>query len=925
VFVLAEEAAAVPPPAAPPAPARAGGSAPSPPPAWSMHVSSVHASAEESVRGEECERSGPVSEQSQETPSTSAGRKLFLGGLNASITEAVLAEYFLQFGTIADVVVMRHGGGATCRTRGFGFITFDDAASAQLALRERYHQIYELSVEVKMAIPHSRELPPLPFEQAAKDPYAQSERVYDVSMHRHQPGGVGEGNVMPYAESGWGYSADAETSMPYTDARQHYSDGANNEPYTDGGYQYGVGAPNVSQPAHAPHPMMWPQYYTAGASTAYPMHVTYHVPVHVMLTPQGAMMHGGMPHGAVPHGAMPHGAMPHAYQGYLPQGAPHIIGSDLRPSARAEGARTPYRPHSGATVPHFSGAQQAAGLQSAQQTVRAAYPVPRDLGGLRHARTDVPAAQQRAMMSRPAAYPAASFAPAAGYSSFIEAPRAALDTTWWPAGQECSVRQRAAQQAVQHAVQQEGTTPMHSSPTFCAAVCAAAYGATACPSAPTAASTAATASSAAAHAAAAASRWSLPVDPSAELSDLPSQLSDLPAELILEIAIRSPLRAFRSVLRFDVRAAGAVRLQRRYRLWVQERHALKQWAHGVLAVGDRVFCRRPILYATIGACIGPATWKLQLLHGGYLDAPLRHIHQLQPWSNGPWYNSVGRSAALASASASRDAAMQAVSAAVAAACCSTSSPSQTALAVAAASAASQAAAAATAASSAVVAATEDSQPARLAGAAEASESACLSEVAQMMNTLNSVTAQGSGVAAGAGAELMFDRSTHSATMLSRAVSAATEAATAAAAAASAAEAVDAVGTLEVTSDTANAAAYAAESVANAAAMLNEATPSAASEAAAAEVAASAVVEMGVAGRALAACMRSGSEPHFSDEPTPTQVIADAQEMAAQAAEVASETAQGIMAAQAAEVASEATQDIAHKHGRRRRGSRKKGA
>jgi len=91
------------------------------------------------------------------------------------------------------------------------------------------------------------------------------------------------------------------------------------------------------------------------------------------------------------------------------------------------------------------------------------------------------------------------------------------------------------------------------------------------------------------------------------------------------------------------------------------------------------------------------------------------------------------------------------------------------------------------------------------------------------------------------------------------------------------------------------------------------------------VAASAVVEMGVAARALAACMRSGSEPHFSDEPTPTQVIADAQEMAAQAAEVASETAQGIMAAQAAEVASEATQDIAHKHGRRRRGSRKKGA
>lgn len=57
-----------------------------------MHALSVaHASAEGSERGQEFERNEAVSEQSQETPSTSAGRKLFLGGLNAQITEAVLA------------------------------------------------------------------------------------------------------------------------------------------------------------------------------------------------------------------------------------------------------------------------------------------------------------------------------------------------------------------------------------------------------------------------------------------------------------------------------------------------------------------------------------------------------------------------------------------------------------------------------------------------------------------------------------------------------------------------------------------------------------------------------------------------------------------------------------------------------------------
>ena len=854
---------------------------------------------------------------------------------------------------------MRHGGGATCRTRGFGFITFDDAASAELALSNRYHQIADQNVEVKMAIPrtpdpqpvrqaatespapngslkesqlpppsHLQEIRPAARAAAAAAPrpsrsHQQAAGHHAQRMHhqRDQRGrGVGEA-PMPYTEGGWWHGAGAEAPM-------HYSNGA---------WRYSTGTPAVhysrQQAPHAPLPAMGPSWSVGmGLSSAgYPSHFNYHghpmaVPaISAMAYPAMGVMAPAMMPGMMLQSGMPHGAMLHLPPGGAPPGVPphmqHAAQHHQQPGVPLTGPAPPgwaspsdsparQRPHHRATPAAPTWPSQ----NGAPPAPPARYPQPFP-GDDRQARAEMSTG------SRPmASQPFASYSPLSDGGHRASADHSAVHPTVGhpspqlptppsplairPTGAPqqpgasaavafggvhlANTSQAVGQRDVKPSWVAHGGTASHS----CDAACVAAA---------TAASTAATAAATATLATSQANGRSEPKQVALSTLDSP-KLSDLPPEIMLEIASRAPLHTFRRVVRFDVVLASCMRIQRCYRHLVREMHASRRlWGGSELAVGDRVFVRRPGRFATAAACIGPAMWRLQLLsgtfNGGYLDVPTKLIRQLQPWSDGPWANSVGRNAALASASASRGAAMQAASAAVAAALSANSSPAQTALAVAAASAASQAAAAATAASAAAVAATESD-----VGAAEASEAAQLSEVAQMMHDALNTVAQGSGTGQGS-AEA--DTLAHSGdVMLAMAVSAATMAATAASAATSAAEAVDAVGTLAVTTGTAVAAASAAENVATAAEMLSTAAPSAANEAAAAEVAATAVVEMGVAGRALA---RSCASSETSSEVTPTlaiadadfspmQVIADAHDVAAEAAEAASAatSAQGPM-------------------------------
>ncbi|CAH2078799.1 unnamed protein product [Thlaspi arvense] len=85
------------------------------------------------------------------SPGPANTKKIFVGGLASSVTEAEFKKYFAQFGTITDVVVMFDH--KTQRPRGFGFITYDSEEAVDRVLQKTFHELDGKMVEVKVAVP----------------------------------------------------------------------------------------------------------------------------------------------------------------------------------------------------------------------------------------------------------------------------------------------------------------------------------------------------------------------------------------------------------------------------------------------------------------------------------------------------------------------------------------------------------------------------------------------------------------------------------------------------------------------------------------------------------------------------------------------------------------------------------------------------
>lgn len=78
-------------------------------------------------------------------------KKIFVGGLAATVTENDMRNYFQQFGTITNAVVMFDPN--TQASRGFGFINYDSENAVDLVLQNPFHQLNGKTVEVKQAFP----------------------------------------------------------------------------------------------------------------------------------------------------------------------------------------------------------------------------------------------------------------------------------------------------------------------------------------------------------------------------------------------------------------------------------------------------------------------------------------------------------------------------------------------------------------------------------------------------------------------------------------------------------------------------------------------------------------------------------------------------------------------------------------------------
>jgi len=77
-------------------------------------------------------------------------RKIFVGGLKETTDEAILSEYFSQFGRVDHVDLIEDR--ATKRLRGFAYITFNDYDPVDKAVLQKYHTIDGRRCEVKKAL-----------------------------------------------------------------------------------------------------------------------------------------------------------------------------------------------------------------------------------------------------------------------------------------------------------------------------------------------------------------------------------------------------------------------------------------------------------------------------------------------------------------------------------------------------------------------------------------------------------------------------------------------------------------------------------------------------------------------------------------------------------------------------------------------------
>ncbi|XP_030034398.1 RNA-binding protein Musashi homolog 2 isoform X2 [Manduca sexta] len=83
--------------------------------------------------------------------------KLFVGGLSWQTSSEKLREYFAMFGAVTDVLIMKDP--VTQRSRGFGFITFQEASSVDKVLAVPVHTLDGKRIDPKHATPKSAPRP----------------------------------------------------------------------------------------------------------------------------------------------------------------------------------------------------------------------------------------------------------------------------------------------------------------------------------------------------------------------------------------------------------------------------------------------------------------------------------------------------------------------------------------------------------------------------------------------------------------------------------------------------------------------------------------------------------------------------------------------------------------------------------------------
>lgn len=102
--------------------------------------------------------------------------KLFIGGLSWGTDDSSLRAKFEEFGAVADAVVIRER--ETGRSRGFGFVTFDEESCADAAISALDNQLFDgRSIRVSKA-QERQEGERRPFNGGERRPFNGERRQY---------------------------------------------------------------------------------------------------------------------------------------------------------------------------------------------------------------------------------------------------------------------------------------------------------------------------------------------------------------------------------------------------------------------------------------------------------------------------------------------------------------------------------------------------------------------------------------------------------------------------------------------------------------------------------------------------------------------------------------------------------------------------
>jgi len=83
--------------------------------------------------------------------------KLFIGGVNRETEEKAFADFFEPYGKIVDCILMRHP--ETKKSRGFGFVTYEDNESVEKALSIQDKTLDGKVLDIKRAVPLDEQNP----------------------------------------------------------------------------------------------------------------------------------------------------------------------------------------------------------------------------------------------------------------------------------------------------------------------------------------------------------------------------------------------------------------------------------------------------------------------------------------------------------------------------------------------------------------------------------------------------------------------------------------------------------------------------------------------------------------------------------------------------------------------------------------------